>query len=54
MKKIFGDADFDKNRQLAKGFGLRNKEEMYFYNLFREYFGDVDIENILSFTQDFN
>ncbi|MCG9479325.1 MAG: hypothetical protein K9H14_03850 [Actinomycetia bacterium] len=54
IEENIGDADFKKNRQLDNGFRLRNKEEMYFYNLFRKYFGDVNIENILSFTQDFN
>ncbi len=56
-KKIeynIGDHEFENNRKLDNGFILRNKEEMYFYNIFRDFFGDLDIGSILSFTLDFN
>ncbi|MBN2073541.1 MAG: asparagine synthase [Actinobacteria bacterium] len=33
---------------------LRNKEEAYYYRVFKNYYPDVKIENILSFTEDFN
>ncbi|MDD3776966.1 MAG: asparagine synthase-related protein [Actinomycetota bacterium] len=54
IEKNINDEYFEKNRKLDSGFKLRNKEEMYFYQLFKEYFGQVDVANILSFTQDFN
>ncbi|MGM0366228.1 MAG: asparagine synthase-related protein [Actinomycetota bacterium] len=48
------DSEFEKNRKLDNGFVLRNKEEMYFYNIFRKFFGDLDINSVLSFTGDFS
>jgi asparagine synthase (glutamine-hydrolysing) len=33
---------------------LRNKEEVYYYMVFKDYYSGVDIDNFLSFTQDFN
>lgn len=48
------DDEFIKRRDLMDAFRLRNKEEAYYYEIFRNYYSDVDINNILSFTQDFN
>ena len=33
---------------------LRNKEEVYYYKVFKDYYSDINIENIISFTSDFN
>jgi asparagine synthase (glutamine-hydrolysing) len=51
---MIADDEFKKIRDLMGSFRLRNKEEAYYYEIFRNYYSDVDISNILSFTQDFN
>ena len=33
---------------------LRNKEELYYYKTFKTFYPDLEIENVLSLTQDFN
>ncbi len=54
IKHNIADTEFEKNRRLDNGFLLRNKEEMYFYNIFRDYFGDIDIDKLVAFTPDFS
>ncbi len=56
-KKIeanIADSDFQVHKKLDSGFELRNKEEMYFYQVFKKFFGNLHIENLLTFTADFN
>ncbi len=49
---IISDKEFTESASPG-GNILRNKEEAYYYRVFREHFPDVDINNFLSFTQDF-
>lgn len=51
---MIADDEFIKRRNLMDAFRLRNKEEAYYYEIFRNYYSNVDINNILSFTRDFN
>jgi asparagine synthase (glutamine-hydrolysing) len=48
------DDEFIKRRDLIGAFRLRNKEEAYYYEIFRNYYSDININNILSFTKDFD
>ena len=48
------DKEFSDNIESSDGPTLRNKEEAYYYRIFKDYYPDVNIEDILSFTQDFN
>ncbi len=48
------DKEFSDNRRSPDSPNLRNKEEVYYYKVFKDYYPDIDINNILSFTQDFN
>jgi asparagine synthase (glutamine-hydrolysing) len=54
IESFISDEEFAENRVLEKGFRLRNKEELYYYKIFREYFPDIEIDDVLSFTKDFN
>ncbi len=36
------DADFTRERNLPNGWQLNSKEELMYYRIFREYFGDLD------------
>jgi asparagine synthase (glutamine-hydrolysing) len=36
------DSDFRKERELKNGWLLNTKEEMYYFRIFREYFGDLE------------
>jgi asparagine synthase (glutamine-hydrolysing) len=36
------EADFDRERQLANGWKLNTKEELLYYRIFREHFGEFD------------
>jgi len=51
---IITDKEFSDNVESPDGPALRNKEEAYYYKVFKDYYPDVNIEDILSFTQDFN
>jgi len=51
---IITDKEFSDNVESPDGPVLRNKEEAYYYKVFKDYYPDVNIEDILSFTQDFN
>ena len=48
------DEEFEKGRKLPGNIRLRNKEEVYYYRIFKDYYEGIDINNILSLTQDFN
>jgi len=48
------DEEFEKERTLPGNIRLRNKEEVYYYRVFKDYYEGIDINNILSLTQDFN
>jgi len=54
INTIITDEEFSDNIESSDGPTLRNKEEAYYYRIFKDYYPDVNIENILSFTQDFN
>jgi asparagine synthase (glutamine-hydrolysing) len=36
------DADFERERKLANGWVLNTKEELFYYRIFREHFGDME------------
>ncbi len=54
INTIITDKEFSDSIKSQDGPNLRNKEEVYYYKVFKDYYSDIDIENILSFTQDFN
>ncbi len=54
IESLISDEEFEDNKVLEKGFQLRNKEEFYYYKVFREYFPDINISDVLSFTTDFS
>lgn len=51
---IITDKEFIKNRKLPGGIKLRNKEEVYYYKVFKDCYSNVVFNNIVFFTQDFN
>jgi asparagine synthase (glutamine-hydrolysing) len=53
ISSMIEDREFEENRQLDSGFSLRNKEEFYYYMVFRDYFPEVDYTKFLSFTGSF-
>jgi asparagine synthase (glutamine-hydrolysing) len=48
------DEEFEKERKLPENVMLRNKEEVYYYRIFKERFSGVNFNNIISLTMDFN
>lgn len=54
IDKIISDEEFNKNSKIANNFKLRNKEEMYYFEIFRKFFPKSNYNNIISFTEDFN
>jgi len=54
IDSMITDEEFEKNRILLGNIKLRNKEEVYYYKIFKNYYSGIDVNNILSFTQDFN
>jgi len=54
INTIITDKEFSDNIESSDGPTLRNKEEVYYYRVFKGYYPDVNIKDILSFTQDFN
>ncbi|MCJ7690031.1 MAG: asparagine synthase-related protein, partial [Clostridiaceae bacterium] len=54
INTIITDKEFSDDRRSPDSPNLRNKEEAYYYKVFKDYYSDIDIDNILSFTQDFN
>ena len=54
INPMITDKEFSDNNNSLAGAALRNKEEVYYYKVFKDYYSDIDVSNILSFTQDFN
>ena len=54
IDKIITDSDYLRNRKINDNFILRNKEELYYYRIFRSFYPEVDYNNFLSFTKVFN
>jgi len=54
ISTVITDKEFSDNKKSPDSPNLRNKEEAYYYKVFNDYYSDIDIDNILSFTQDFN
>ncbi len=54
INTIMTDKEFTNDIKSPDSPNLRNKEEAYYYKMFNDYYSGVDIDNILSFTQDFN
>jgi len=52
VDSIISDKEFLETSQ--EGPLIRNKEEAYYYNIFKDHFSDINIDNFLSFTKDFN
>jgi asparagine synthase (glutamine-hydrolysing) len=45
------DTEFEHERQLANGLQLNSKEELYYYRVFREHFGDLEDLNWMGRTK---
>jgi len=54
INTIITDKEFSDSIESAESPNLRNKEEVYYYKVFKDYYPNIDINNFLSFTQDFN
>jgi asparagine synthase (glutamine-hydrolysing) len=54
INTIITDKEFSDNKESPDSPNLRNKEEAYYYKVFNNYYSDIDVDNFLSFTQDFN
>ncbi|MEA2016025.1 MAG: asparagine synthase-related protein [Actinomycetota bacterium] len=54
IEDIMTDEEFEKERELPGNVMLRNKEEVYYYKIFRKCFSGVNFNNIISLTMDFN
>jgi asparagine synthase (glutamine-hydrolysing) len=54
ISTLITDKEFSSSVKSLSTPNLRNKEEVYYYKIFKDYYADVDIDNFLSFTQDFN
>ncbi len=54
INAVITDKEFSDNIKSSDSPNLRNKEEAYYYKVFNDFYSDIDIDNILSFTQDFN
>ena len=54
INTIITDKEYTNDIKSLDSPNLRNKEEAYYYKVFNDYYSDIDIDNILSFTQDFN
>jgi asparagine synthase (glutamine-hydrolysing) len=54
INTLITDKEFASSAKSTGTPNLRNKEEVYYYKVFKGYYSDVDIDNFLSFTQDFN
>ena len=52
--QLISDKEYENNKTLIDGFVLRNKEELYYYKIFREYFPHINYNNFLSFTENFS
>jgi len=54
INSIITDKEFSDSIESTGSPNLRNKEEVYYYKVFKDYYPNIDIDNFLSFTQDFN
>ncbi len=54
VDSIISDEEFSMKTVSPEGPELRSKEEVYYYNIFNDYYSDINLKNILSFTRDFN
>ncbi len=54
IEDMITDEEFEKERRLPENVMLRNKEEVYYYRIFKERFSGVNFNNIISLTMDFN
>ncbi len=54
INTIITDQEFIKKRRLPGNVKLRNKEEVYYYKVFKDCYSDVDFNNFISLTQDFS
>ena len=53
IDSLIEDREFEVSRLVDGDFNLRNKEELYYYRVFRDYFPEVDYTKFLSFTGSF-
>ena len=51
---IITDSEFEKEKIIDERFTLRNKEELYYYKIFKNCYPEVEFNNFLSFTDNFN
>ncbi len=54
VDSIVSDEEFSEEAASEESPDLRSKEEVYYYRIFSDYYSDVNVEKILSFTSDFN
>ncbi|MHB8280385.1 MAG: asparagine synthase-related protein [Candidatus Humimicrobiaceae bacterium] len=54
IDKIISDDEFNKNLKITNSFKIRNKEELFYFQIFKKLFPNSNYKNILSFTADFN
>jgi asparagine synthase (glutamine-hydrolysing) len=54
INTLITDKEFSSSVKSLDTPNLRNKEEVYYYKVFKDYYADINIDNFLSFTQDFN
>jgi asparagine synthase (glutamine-hydrolysing) len=54
VDSIISDEEFSEKVFSPESPELRNKEEVYYYKIFNDYYSDINVKNILSFTSDFN
>jgi asparagine synthase (glutamine-hydrolysing) len=54
VDSIISDEEFSEKAVSSDSPYLRSKEEVYYYNIFNDFYSDVNVNNILSFTRDFN
>lgn len=50
---IITDTEFEDNKKITEDFTARNKEEFYYYKIFKNFYPGVDFSNFLSFTSSF-
>ncbi len=54
IEDIITDREFARTRELPGNMKLRNKEEVYYYKIFKDCYHDIDFNKVISFTRDFN
>jgi asparagine synthase (glutamine-hydrolysing) len=50
-EKTISDADFKRERNLANGWKLNSKEELMYYRIFKEHFGELTNLNWMGRTK---